>query len=210
MTAEKRDFDKEAAAWDEKPARVRLAQSVGNAIKEQVELNSHMNLLDFGCGTGLLTMQLLPHVGSVTGVDSSMGMLEQFKAKFSGPGHSQVSCLPLDIEKGGQLTGKFDLITSSMTLHHIRNIENLFNQFYQATTPGGHLCIADLDSEDGQFHGDNTGVFHFGFDRNSLREVFARAGFIDIHDVTAAEMEKTIDNEEKKFSIFLMTGRKPL
>ncbi|MEW6709382.1 MAG: class I SAM-dependent methyltransferase [Candidatus Riflebacteria bacterium] len=210
MTAEKRDFDKDAAGWDEKPARVRLAQAVGNAIKEQVKPDATMSMMDFGCGTGLLTSQLLPYVGSVTGIDSSSGMIEKFRTKFSGPDHQQVSCLTLDIEKGGQLTGKYDLITSSMTLHHIRDIDNLFNQFYLITAPGGHLCIADLDSEDGRFHEDNTGVFHFGFDRSSLRQVFVRAGFTDIRVVTATTMEKAVDNEEKKFSIFLMTGRKPL
>jgi precorrin-6B methylase 2 len=57
MSSEKRDFDKEAAAWDEQPARVQLAGDVAAAIVRQVTLRTDMDVLDFGCGTGLLTLQ---------------------------------------------------------------------------------------------------------------------------------------------------------
>jgi len=46
-----------------------------------------------------------------------------------------------------------------------------------SSTPGGFLSIADLDSDDGQFHEDKTGVFHSGFDRNVMRQYFSEAGF---------------------------------
>lgn len=53
MTAEgKKDFDKEADAWDENPARVKLANDVADAIITQARPNRGMDVLDFGCGTG--------------------------------------------------------------------------------------------------------------------------------------------------------------
>jgi ubiquinone/menaquinone biosynthesis C-methylase UbiE len=209
MSSERRDFDSAAANWDEKPARVQLAGDVAAAIMQQVALQPDMEVLDFGCGTGLLTLRLAPLVKSVTGVDSSRGMLDVLAAKIARQNVGNVRALLLDLEAGDALPDTYDLIVSSMTLHHIREIGPLLDRFYQALTPGGRLCLCDLDLDDGLFHDDNQGVFHSGFDRTSLRQALAAAGFEDIQDTTAAEVTKpTRLGELRRFTIFLMTGRK--
>jgi ubiquinone/menaquinone biosynthesis C-methylase UbiE len=209
MSSERRDFDSAATNWDEKPARVQLAGDVAAAIMQQVALQPDMEVLDFGCGTGLLTLRLAPRVKSVTGVDSSRGMLDVLAAKIARQNVGNVRALLLDLEAGDALPDTYDLIVSSMTLHHIREIGPLLDRFYQALTPGGRLCLCDLDLDDGLFHDDNQGVFHSGFDRTSLRQALAAAGFEDIQDTTAAEVTKpTRLGELRRFTIFLMTGRK--
>jgi ubiquinone/menaquinone biosynthesis C-methylase UbiE len=45
-----------------------------------------MDALDSGCGTGLVSLFLLPHVRSVTGADSSPGMLEVLRKKLDEEG----------------------------------------------------------------------------------------------------------------------------
>ena len=214
MNTEKRDFDKEAASWDENPVRVKLANDIIHAISEQIVLTPEMDIMDFGCGTGLLALKLQPLVCSVTGVDSSQGMLDIFNAKIAKLKLNKVNTVLVDLDKGDVLTGNYDLVLSNMTLHHIKDIEPLFAQFYEVTAPDGYLCIADLDLDDGQFHSppiaeDNTGVFHFGFDRPTLHKVFTEAGFDDVRSMTAAEVVKpSIDGEMRRFSVFLMIGRK--
>jgi ubiquinone/menaquinone biosynthesis C-methylase UbiE len=209
MNTEMRDFDKAAASWDEKPLRVKLAKDVADAIVREVAISQDMTALDFGCGTGLLTLQLQPLVKSVTGVDSSQGMLDIFNAKIATANIDNAGTLILDIDKGGTLTGQHDLIVSGMTLHHIRRIAPLLAQFYRVLAPGGTLCLADLDLDDGQFHDDSNGVFHNGFARASLHRSLTEAGFVGVKDVTAAKIEKQArDGQIKIFSVFLMTGRK--
>jgi len=209
MNTEKRDFDKEAASWDENPARVKLAKDIAHAISTQIALTNDMDIMDFGCGTGLLTIELLPLVRSITGVDSSQGMLDIFNMKIAKLQLNKVSIVLLDLDKGDTLAGHYDLVLSNMTLHHIKEIEPLFAQFYKIITPGGCLCIADLDLDDGQFHVDNIGVFHCGFDRAALCRFFKEAGFDDVRDVSAAEVVKPgINGKMRKFPVFLMTGRK--
>lgn len=209
MNSKKRDFDKEAASWDENPARVKLANNIALAISGQITLSPEMDIMDFGCGTGLLTFQLQPLVRSVTGVDSSQGMLNVFNAKIAKLKLNNVTAIHADLDRGDKLTGKYSAVVSNMTLHHIKEIEPLFAHFYKVTEPGGYLCLADLDLDGGQFHEDNTGVFHFGFDRAYLRDAFIKTGYDDVRDITAVEMVKPDTNGEmKRFSIFLMIGRK--
>ncbi|MGD0659357.1 MAG: class I SAM-dependent methyltransferase [Syntrophorhabdales bacterium] len=209
MNSEKRDFDKEAASWDERPLRVKLAKDIADAILKQITLTSDMDALDFGCGTGLLTVQLQPLVHSITGMDSSQGMLDVFNAKIARLKLTNMRALLVDLDKGDTLAGNYHLIVSNMTLHHVKEIGPLFDHFYSIMAHSGYLCVADLDLDDGQFHEDNTGVFHLGFDRTALRRTFAEAGFENIQDMSAAEVTKTTPNgETRQFTVFLMTGQK--
>ncbi len=209
MTSEKRDFNQAAATWDENPGRVKLARDIADSMINNLPITRDMNAMDFGCGTGLLTVRLQSLVRSITGVDSSQGMLDILNRKITKLQMSNAKTMLVDIEKGQPLTGNYQLIVSSMTLHHIAEIKPILAQFYNVITPGGFLSIADLDSDDGQFHEDKTGVFHSGFDRNVMRQYFSEAGFDNITDATAATLTKpSLSQRIQKFTIFLITGRK--
>jgi len=209
MNIEKRDFDKEAASWDEEPTRVKLVNDIANAISESIVLTSDMETLDFGCGTGLLTTRLQPMVGSITGIDSSQGMVDILNRKVATLNMPNVKSLLVDIDKGEKLTGRYHLVVSSMALHHIMEIKPLLDQFYNILLPGGYLSISDLDLDGGKFHADSTGVFHSGFDRAELSCLFKAAGFDNVHDTTAAEVVKPVlTGERVRFTVFLMIGQK--
>jgi ubiquinone/menaquinone biosynthesis C-methylase UbiE len=206
---EKRDFDKEAQNWD-KGLRIKMATDVANAIRREANLAKDMDVLDFGCGTGLLTLQLQPLVRSVTGVDLSAGMLEMLDAKLKDLGITNVKTRRVDLDGGDALEGSFDLVVSSMTLHHIKEPKALVDMLFRVTAPSGCICLADLDLDDGEFHRDNHGVFHFGFDREFLGGVFEGAGYTDVRAVDAAEVVRPDSRGQMRaFGIFLMTGRKP-
>lgn len=210
MSAELRDFDKEAALWDENPGRVKVAKDVAAAILQNVTITADMHALDFGCGTGLVTLQLQPLVKSITGMDSSRGMLDILKSKIARLKLANVTTQFLDPESGNALGGSYDLVVSSMTLHHIRDIPALLSQLFSCLNPGGRLCIADLAPDDGRFHENNTGVFHFGFDRNSLGTLLLDAGFQDVRASKATEIAKPgASGELQTFTVFLMTAGKP-
>lgn len=210
MSQEKRDFNAEAANWDAVPARVKSAEDVADAIRAEVSLSREMDMLEFGCGTGLLSLRLQPLVRSVTCLDSSQGMLDVLRSKVRERELANVTVRHIDIEAGDTLEGRYDLVVCSMTLHHVEDIGRLLRQFADITSPGGTLCIADLDLEGGRFHADNTGVFHQGFDRAGLRQAIVDSGYEDVRDRTATVIEKPNSKGElEAFSIFLITGRRP-
>jgi ubiquinone/menaquinone biosynthesis C-methylase UbiE len=205
----KRDFDKVAVSWDDEPRRVKLAGDLAESIMREVELTRNMDLLDFGCGTGLISLHLQPHVRSLRGVDTSSGMLEVFQGKLKERGITNVSTALLDPAKDTRIDGRFHLVVSGMTMHHIADVGALFKEFYRILLPGGQVCIADLDAEDGSFHSDKTGVVHFGFDRPQMASMPASAGFVEIRQVTAAKIIKDDETREKReYTVFLMIARK--
>lgn len=203
----RKDFDKEAAEWDANPGRVKLASDVATAIIREVRPTREIEVLDFGCGTGLVTLKLQPLVKKITGVDSSQGMLATLQNKIEMQALNNVHTRFVDFEKGQHIDGCHDLIVSSMVLHHVPHTLALFKEWCSLLRPNGQVCFADLDTEDGSFHGDNAGVFHLGFDREKLKQLLHDAGFGDVRDTTATTMRKEVAGQGvREFSIFLMTA----
>jgi 2-polyprenyl-3-methyl-5-hydroxy-6-metoxy-1,4-benzoquinol methylase len=204
----KRDFDNDAASWDT-PARVKLAEDIFKAVIGRLHLTRAMNALDFGCGTGLVTLPLSSSVNSVTGVDASKGMLEVLKSKVQIRELHNVKTLHLDLTKGDQIGGPYHVIISSMVFHHVEDIRALLEQLHQALLPGGYIAIADLDEEGGRFHENNDGVFHFGFDREKFGRLLTEAGFTGVYFNSAAHVNRPdSEGRDRLFDIFLITGRK--
>jgi 2-polyprenyl-3-methyl-5-hydroxy-6-metoxy-1,4-benzoquinol methylase len=204
VNQEIRNFDLDAATWEEKPRRLKLSADIATTIKHHIPLTSKTRLLDFGCGTGLLSFRLLPHVGSVTGVDSSRGMVDVFKRKAVEMGVSNVDALHLDLTQGTNLNGYYDLIVSNMTLHHVPEIEPLLHTLFSVTAAGGYCCLSDLDLEQGDFHANPHGVFHHGFDRGELRRMLQQVGFSTVKAVDAAQVIKG----PRIFNLFMMIAQK--
>ncbi len=186
-----------------------MANEIAEAISDQIVLTADMDVLDFGCGTGLVSLQLRPFVRSITGVDNSRGMLDVFGKKIAELKLDRVRAVYADIDKGDTLSGHYDIVLCNMTLHHIEDIRRLIELFYGIVAPGGHLCIADLDLDGGKFHRDGTGVFHGGFDRSALCEVVTEAGFDNVRALDAAEVVKPdTHGVMNRFSVFLLIGTK--
>lgn len=204
-----RDFNEAASSWDEEPRRVRLASEVAEAVKREVALRDDMDVLDYGCGTGLVSLFLQPLVRSITGADTSDGMLEILRAKVAARCLTNVHTVHLDPERESLPAECFDLVVSSMTLHHIEALETLLRDFHRVLRPGGVLAVADLDSEDGNFHGHGLTAAHSGFDREWMRGMLVEAGFTEIRAVTAAMLEKPdAQGVVRSYSVFLLVARK--
>jgi len=208
-TENRKDFDKEAVLWDANPGRVKLAHDVAAAIINEIKLTKNMEVIDFGCGTGLLTLKLQPLVKNITGVDNSSGMLGILERKVKEQQLANVRTQYVDFENGNRVEGYYDLIVSSMVLHHIPETFALFKEWFNLLRPNGQVCFADIDTEDGAFHGDNIGVHHFGFDRVHLKQLLLETGFCDVRDTTATTVIKEKDTQTKlMFPVFLISARR--
>jgi len=185
-----RDFDAVAGSWDEEPRRVKVATEVAAAIRNTLNLSTAWDALDIGCGTGLVTLSLAPQLGSITGIDSSSAMLAKLSEKVKTSGITNVRTALCDLSAGQLPEGKFHLIISAMTLHHIKDPQTLLSSLRSRLHPGGWVAFADLEAEDGSFHEDPTGIFHHGFSRTELTSLLATSGFVSISVAEATLMQK--------------------
>jgi cyclopropane fatty-acyl-phospholipid synthase-like methyltransferase len=103
-----------------------------------------------------------------------------------------------------ELEGPYDLIVSSMTLHHVAEVPTLFRLFFQQLHPGGRVALADLDEEDGSFHDADVSIHHTGFPRERIQVWLQEAGFTEIELGTATETQK----DGRNYPVFLATARK--
>ena len=197
------DFDARAATWDDDPAKVARARAIADAILREAPLADSMDALEYGAGTGLLGFMLREHVADLTLADVSAGMLEVAAKKIAAAGDPHVHAVNLDLLVDPLPDRRFDLVFSAMTLHHIPDTGGILRRFREVLRQPGLLCIADLDTEDGSFHGAGFDG-HQGFDRDRLAAMTRAAGFASVRIVTACEMSKTTAGVARTYPIFLM------
>lgn len=200
-----RRFDKAARTWNDKSRRIQLGLAVADGIINGVSLNGDEQALEFGCGTGLVGLEVAPHVGHLTAVDSSSEMIAVLTENAASRGIGNITPVCRELSRPEDLPGVYDLIFTSMVLHHIPDIQALIDLFAAWCAPGGRLVIADLDTEDGSFHSDMTGVVHKGIDRDELASQLEKAGFTVESIGTVHEVARGNGNT---YPMFLMVGRK--
>ncbi len=201
------NFDAKARTWDT-PEKAERAQAVAHAIARRVPLTTDMRGFEYGCGTGLLSFSLREQLGHITLADNSPGMLQVLEEKIEAAGARHMTPVQLDLMADAAPETPFELIYTSLTLHHIDDTDRILQIFYDMLSAGGHLCIADLDKEDGSFHSAGFDGHH-GFDQEKLKAKLEGLGFSCVGSEICYDIEKPVaSGEVRAFPVFLMTGRK--
>lgn len=204
-------FDEVAESWDDDPIRIELAGSISDNIIKHVPLNNQMAAMEFGCGTGLVSMFLARNLKKIIAVDSSEKMLETLNRKAEHFKCRNILTLEIDPEEFNlPFNDEFDFVFSSMVFHHIKNTDKLLNMLCDSMHSKGYLAVADLDKEDGSFHEDiPVDVHHFGFKREDLMKKIKNAGFSYVDDLTAYVFsKKNREGVEIDYPIFLLVAQK--
>ncbi len=199
----KERFDKAAADWDKNQTRITIATKITSQIIKNIPLQNEHTVMDFGCGTGLVGLNIAPLVKKLIGADLSTGMLENFTQKAIEQNIQNVEPMLLGVTTKLD-SNAFDAVVSAMTVHHIENPKELFKKFAGSLKSGGYLGVADLAKEDGTFHNDNTGVYHFGFTPEEFTEFFTSNGFEKPH-ITLAH---TVEKEGRGYDILFCYAKK--
>jgi ubiquinone/menaquinone biosynthesis C-methylase UbiE len=106
-------------------------------------------VLDIGCGTGLLSLKFLQKADCViNGIDRSPEMLQIFKNKIDKLNLSgNIFCELQDADSLDLKKNYFDIIASTVTLHHIKNKYPMIKNIYTLLKPGGKFIIGDIDMD---------------------------------------------------------------
>ena len=115
-------FDEKAKDWDKKQTTVDKTEACVKNLKKHLDFSKIKNILDYGCGTGLVAFSLVDTSKEILGLDNSNGMVEEFNNKAKNKNLSNIKAKKHDILHDDLPKNSFDLVVSSMSLHHIQNL----------------------------------------------------------------------------------------
>ena len=166
----KHDFNNKAETFDS-PKNIFLANLVCQAVEKQIDLLSDKEILDFGGGTGLLTLPLAKQAKSVTLVDISEKMLEQARLKAEQQDIKNIQFLEQNL-LANPLEQEIDLIVVCRVLHHMPDVDEALSLFHQHLRENGQLLLADFIK---------TEANHHGFELAELEKQLIDHGFSSVH-----------------------------
>ena len=193
----KHDFNHKAETFDS-PKNIFLVNLVCQAVEKQINLLSDKEILDFGGGTGLLTLPLAKQAKSVTLVDISEKMLEQARLKAERQEINNIQFLEQDLlEK--TLEKEFDLIVVCRVLHHMPDLDVALSLFHQHLKEDGQLLIADFTKAEANHH---------GFELTELEKQLIEHGFSSVHSQILYSAEDLFQGNYSE--LFLTVAQKSL
>lgn len=162
-------FNHKAESFDS-PKNIFIADLIRQEVEKQIVDFSDKRILDFGGGTGLVTLPLAAQSKSVMLVDISDKMLDQARLKVEKQAIDNVYLLQQDLLTN-PLDQLFDIIVVSRVLHHMPNVEKTLAMFRNHLVEDGQLFIADFVKTD---------VNHHGFHLADLEGKLSQSGFSSV------------------------------
>lgn len=136
----KEAYNSWASQYDSNDNKTRDLEAI--SLRKTLANISFDNCLEIGCGTGKNTEWLMLEAKQVTSVDLSDKMLAKAKQKINA---KNVQFIQADITDNWTFANsEYDLVTFSLVLEHIENLEAVFNKISKVTAPNGFVYIGEL------------------------------------------------------------------
>ena len=136
----RQSYDLWADRYDTDPNKTRDLEGI--ALRKSLNDLQFQLCLEIGCGTGKNTGWLSEKADEVVAVDLSEKMIEKAREKITS---ENTSFHQADITLPWSFTSKqFDLITFSLVLEHVAELEPVFAEATKKLLPGGSIYIAEL------------------------------------------------------------------
>jgi len=112
------------------------------ALRDVLSTIAFRSVLEVGCGTGKNTEWLLEKAEKIVAVDLSEEMLSKAREKIQSP---KLAFRQADINGDWNFTSdRFDLISFSLVLEHIENLDHIFKEVYKKLSEEGYVYIGEL------------------------------------------------------------------
>ena len=155
----KKEFDEFAKSFETQLEKLEytVPEVLSKNVKENIDLSKKYDLLDLGCGTGLLGIQVQNITNSMVGIDLSTNMLAEAKKK-----DIYTNLIESDIEKYLNTVDKdiYDIVVSSDVFIYIGDVSTIFSQVTDTLKEDGVFAfsIELLESKE-EYKLNNTGRF---------------------------------------------------
>lgn len=193
------EWDDYAADWDgNEDVQSYARKAFASWEKKVVPLYpsmSQLKVLDFGCGTGLLTEKLAARCGQVVAVDTSPKMIGVLRNKLALSGASNVTSLSLAINaksigENPELLRNFDLIVASSVCSFLADYESTLCELSTMMKPGAYFVQWDWMED---------------MPVETVRHAFAASGLV----VYGIDQPFSMDGDGKSMPVIMGIGQKP-
>jgi len=156
---------------------------------------------DLGCGTGLATAAIAPHVGRVIGVDASDEMLGAARTRLSALKNVEWRAGTLEALPIKDRT--LDVAVLMLVLHHVPSPGAALAEAFRALKPGGRVLIVDMAPHHHEDYRQQMGHVWLGFSDDQMRRFLTQAGFEHVRAENLPE-----DPGARGPGLFVATGRR--
>lgn len=193
-------FEMMAARYDTEE-RLAIATVIANELRRKIQPHSFKTALDFGCGTGLVGLQLKDLFEEMVFTDPSPAMIEQVDKKVTEQNIDNITTLAIDLLSDTPENIQVDCIYMSQVLLHIADTKAVFDTLKSLIKPNGRLMIVDFDEATTV----TSTEIHPGFSHKELTALAEAAGYSDIHIETFYHGKNLLMNQDASLFIFEAT-----
>ena len=162
------EWDEYAEGWDSNEDVIAYSERAFNSLLVAVNLNG-LRVLDFGCGTGLLTEKISPLAKEIVALDPSEKMISILIDKKLPNVTAVAEELSESLIKGNKLfLEKFDLVVASSVCSFLPEYEKTLSQLKSLLVPGGAFVQWDWLTTDGNSD--------FGLSRENMLSAYKKVG----------------------------------
>ena len=213
-------FNAEAAGWDKNPLVHEASREACTALLQrypdlQVQApGKGLDVLEIGCGTGILSFNVAPYVRQIVAIDAAEGMIEVLKQKLQqADAPKNITPIPVLLEdpedshlpagtNGSRM--KFDLILSHLVLHHIPDLRGVLTTMLGCLEHGGTVALTDFEdfgpvARRFHAHAKMAGVERHGINREAMTALMEEVGFKEVKVERAWTMEKQVETFQGEF-----------
>ena len=187
----KKNFSKGSKTYDE---NANVQKAMIDHLVNNLPRKDYSKILEIGCGTGLLTAQLIalfPNA-KITALDISEGMISTCKEKLKNSTNIEYICA--DVEYNCPID-EFDLIVSSATFQWITDLEELLKKLKSRLTFNGVLAFSTF--AENTFKELDTSL-NYAFEKNNIdtkvtRNYYSKESLTDL--VNGVFIDKDFNKE---------------
>ena len=223
-----------AERYDNKPWQKQLTARVTTEIQSQLNfiLGRHTNndepptanvrrdlrLLDYACGTGMITRALGSRCSEAVGIDISSSMIDQYQKlaeSYPIPGLRTSAVVgnlfteqPPSTKFNGEGFYNFDVAAVGFGFHHFSSQGMCIRRLTERLKPGGTIFIVDFCA-DGEKLPMKAGATAHGFDEDTMKELLESEGLLHVgYHRILGEFEMHMEDRAIKKSVFLARASK--
>jgi len=162
-----------------------------------------LDVADFGCGTGVLSVAIARWARHVWAIDQNADALVQARERAGREARSNITFLLEDLHRLSLKAGRMDLVVISQSLHHVEAPHAVLAEAARLLKPGGRLVLLELMPHEERWVLERLGHRHLGFAPEALEAALREVGFTSLTRETHAR------DGVSPFRVFLLTGVKP-